>query len=130
MGNSGYDWVAVDQEHGSISNHQLPDIFRALELGGTLPLVRLAQGQPKDCKQALDAGAGGIIIPDSSQEKPLEATVVSVGKGRVDQKGNLSPLTVKKGDKVLFSKFGGAEVSINDQDLMVLEERDILAIIG
>ena len=73
---------------------------------------------------------GGIIIPDSSQEKPLEATVVSVGKGRVDQKGNLSPLTVKKGDKVLFSKFGGAEVSINDQDLMVLEERDILAIIG
>jgi len=73
---------------------------------------------------------GGIIIPDSSQEKPLEATVVSVGKGRIDQKGNLSPLTVKKGDKVLFSKFGGAEVSINDQDLMVLEERDILAIIG
>ena len=73
---------------------------------------------------------GGIIIPDSSQEKPLEATVVSVGKGRVDQKGNLSPLTVKKGDKVLFSKFGGAEVSINDQDLMVLEERDRLAIIG
>ena len=73
---------------------------------------------------------GGIIIPDRSQEKPLEATVVSVGKGRVDQKGNLSPLTVKKGDKVLFSKFGGAEVSINDQDLMVLEERDILAIIG
>ena len=73
---------------------------------------------------------GGIIIPDSSQEKPLEATVVSVGKGRVDQKGNLSPLTVNMGDKVLLSKFGGAEVSINDQDLMVLEERDILAIIG
>ena len=73
---------------------------------------------------------GGIIIPDSSQEKPLEATVVSVGKGRVDQKGNLSPLTVKKGDKVLFSKFGGAEVNIENQDLMVLEERDILAVIS
>jgi 2-dehydro-3-deoxyglucarate aldolase len=63
MGNAGYDWVAVDMEHGSISTHQLPDIFRALELGGTLPLVRLAQGHVKDCKRALDAGAGGIIIP-------------------------------------------------------------------
>ncbi len=63
MGQAGYDWVAVDLEHGSISPHQLPDIFRALELGGTLPLVRLAQGHPKDCKQALDAGAGGVIVP-------------------------------------------------------------------
>jgi 2-dehydro-3-deoxyglucarate aldolase len=63
MGQAGYDWVAVDMEHGSISAHQLPNLFRALELGGTLPLVRLAQGYPKDCKQALDAGAGGVIVP-------------------------------------------------------------------
>lgn len=63
MGQAGYDWIAVDLEHGAISIHQLPDLFRALELGGTLPLVRLAQGQPKDCKQALDAGAGGVIVP-------------------------------------------------------------------
>ena len=63
MGQDGYDWVAVDMEHGAISIHQLPDLFRALELGGTLPLVRLAQGHQKDCKQALDAGAGGVIIP-------------------------------------------------------------------
>ena len=63
MGQSGYDWVAIDMEHGAISIHQLPDIFRALELGNTLPLVRLAQGHPKDCKQALDAGAGGVIVP-------------------------------------------------------------------
>jgi 2-dehydro-3-deoxyglucarate aldolase len=63
MGHAGYDWVAVDMEHGSISIHQLPDLFRALELGNTLPLVRIAQGDPKDCKQALDAGAGGIIVP-------------------------------------------------------------------
>ncbi len=63
MGQAGYDWVAVDMEHGAISVHQLPDLFRALELGGTLPLVRLAHGQPKDCKQALDAGAGGVIVP-------------------------------------------------------------------
>jgi 2-dehydro-3-deoxyglucarate aldolase len=63
MGQAGYDWVAVDMEHGSVSPHQLPDLFRALELGGTLPLARLAQGAPKDCKQALDAGAGGVIVP-------------------------------------------------------------------
>ena len=63
MGAAGYDWVAVDMEHGSISVHQLPDLFRALELGNTLPLVRLAQGHSKDCKQALDAGAAGAIVP-------------------------------------------------------------------
>ena len=63
MGQSGYDWVAVDMEHGAISVHQLPDLFRALELGNTLPLVRLAQGHPKDCKQALDAGSAGVIVP-------------------------------------------------------------------
>lgn len=63
MGQAGYDWVAVDMEHGAISVHQLPDLFRALELGGTLPLVRLAHGHPKDCKCALDSGAGGVIVP-------------------------------------------------------------------
>ena len=63
MGQAGYDWVAVDMEHGAIGGHQLPDLFRALELGNTLPLARIAQGHPKDCKQALDAGAGGIIVP-------------------------------------------------------------------
>lgn len=63
MGQAGYDWVAVDMEHGAIDTNQLPDLFRALELGGTLPLVRLAQGNTKDCKQALDAGAGGVIVP-------------------------------------------------------------------
>jgi len=63
MGDAGYDWIAIDMEHGSISISQLPDLFRALELGNTLPIVRVAHGQPKDCKQALDAGASGIIVP-------------------------------------------------------------------
>jgi 2-dehydro-3-deoxyglucarate aldolase len=63
LGQAGYDWVAVDLEHGSIGIHQLPDLFRSLELGNTLPLVRLAEGSEKDCKQALDAGAGGLIVP-------------------------------------------------------------------
>jgi len=63
MGAAGYDWIAVDMEHGAVSVHQLPDLYRALELGNTLPIARLAQGSPKDCKQALDAGAGGVIVP-------------------------------------------------------------------
>ena len=71
IGQAGYDWVAVDMEHGAISTHQLPDLFRALELGGTLPLVRLAHGEPKDCKQALDAGAGGVIVPMVESEEQL-----------------------------------------------------------
>jgi 2-dehydro-3-deoxyglucarate aldolase len=72
MGQAGYDWVSVDMEHGAVSLHQLPDLFRALELGDTLPLVRLAQGDPKDCKQALDAGAGGVIIPMLESAVQLE----------------------------------------------------------
>ena len=72
MGQAGYDWVAIDMEHGSISLSQLPDLFRALELGETLPLVRLAQSHPKDCKQALDAGAGGVIIPMVETATQLE----------------------------------------------------------
>jgi 2-dehydro-3-deoxyglucarate aldolase len=63
MGQAGYDWVAVDLEHGAIDLQQLPNLFRALELGGTLPLVRVAQGHPNDCKQALDAGAAGVVVP-------------------------------------------------------------------
>ena len=63
MGQAGYDWVAVDMEHGAVGVHQLPDLFRALELGNTLPLARIAEGHPKDCKQALDSGAGGVIVP-------------------------------------------------------------------
>jgi len=71
MGQSDYDWVAIDMEHGAISVHQLPDLFRALELGNTLPLVRLAHGHFKDCKQALDAGAGGVIVPMIESAKQL-----------------------------------------------------------
>lgn len=73
MGQAGYDWVAVDMEHGAIAVHQLPDLFRALELGDTLPLARLAQGHPKDCKQALDAGAGGVIVPMVESAEQLVA---------------------------------------------------------
>lgn len=63
MGRSGYDWIAVDMEHGSFSIQSLPEIFRALELAGIAPFARVAQAEPKDIKQALDAGAKGLILP-------------------------------------------------------------------
>jgi 2-dehydro-3-deoxyglucarate aldolase len=73
MGAAGYDWVAVDLEHGSISVGDLPDIFRALELGGTLPLARLAEGSSREARAALDAGAGGVIIPMIESAEQLVA---------------------------------------------------------
>lgn len=75
MGHGGYDWVAVDMEHGAVGFHQLPDLFRALELGETLPMARLAQGDSRDCKAALDAGAGGVIIPMIETAEQIELCV-------------------------------------------------------
>jgi 2-dehydro-3-deoxyglucarate aldolase len=73
LGAAGYDWVAVDLEHGSISLSQLPDFFRAIELGGSLPLARLSGNEPNLCKRVLDAGAGGVIIPMIENRYQLEA---------------------------------------------------------
>ena len=72
LGQADYEWVVVDLEHGSISMDRLPDLFRAIELGGTLPLARIAESKAKDCKQALDAGAGGIIAPMIISAEQLE----------------------------------------------------------
>ncbi len=63
MGRAGYDWVAVDMEHGPIDRHQLPNLFRALEYGGALPFVRVAEASRFNIKAALDAGAKGLILP-------------------------------------------------------------------
>jgi len=75
IGDAGYDWVVVDLEHGSIGVEVLPDLFRSLELGNTVPLARLAEGNEVDCKQVLDAGAGGVIIPMVETAEQLEQMV-------------------------------------------------------
>ena len=72
MGAAGFDWVAIDLEHGSVDTSQLPDLFRALELGGTLPLARISSSSMHSCKSALDAGAAGIIVPMIESAKELE----------------------------------------------------------
>lgn len=73
---------------------------------------------------------GGIIIPDSAKEKPQEGEVVAIGTGKIDDKGNKIAFTVKKGDKVLISKYGGTEIKIGDDSMLIMREDDILGIIG
>ena len=74
--------------------------------------------------------AGGIIIPDSAQEKPSEGEVVSVGEGARDDSGNRVALDVKAGDRVLFGKWGGTEVKIDGEDLLIMKESDIMGIVS
>lgn len=73
---------------------------------------------------------GGIIIPDTAQEKPQEGKIVAVGNGRILPDGKVVSLDVKKGDKVLFGKYGGNEIRVDGEDYLILEENEILAVIG
>ncbi len=73
---------------------------------------------------------GGIIIPDTSKEKPQEGEIVAVGPGGRDENGKLTPIDVKTGDKVLFGKWSGTEVKIDDQELLIMKESDIMGVIG
>ena len=73
--------------------------------------------------------AGGIIIPDSAKEKPSEGKITAVGPGKRNKKGERIPLDLKEGDKVLFSKYGGTEVKLDDEDYLIMREDDILGVI-
>jgi len=72
---------------------------------------------------------GGIIIPDTAKEKPQEGKVVAVGNGKIDDDGKRIPLDVKAGDKILFGKYSGSEVKIEDDEYLILREEDVLAIL-
>ena len=72
---------------------------------------------------------GGIIIPDSAKEKPVEGEVIAVGNGKVQEDGKLRPLDIKAGDRILFGKYSGTEVKVDGQELLVMREEDILAVI-
>jgi len=73
--------------------------------------------------------AGGIIIPDTAQEKPSQGEILSVGPGARDEQGRLVPLDVKVGDRVLFGKWSGTEVKIDGQDLLIMKESDIMGVL-
>ena len=72
---------------------------------------------------------GGIIIPDTAKEKPQEAKVIAVGNGKVTDEGKKIPLDVKAGDKILFGKYSGSEVKIDDKEYLIMREDDVLAIL-
>ncbi len=73
--------------------------------------------------------AGGIVIPDSAKEKPIQGEVIAAGTGKILENGKVRPLDVKKGDKVLFGKYSGTEVKIGDEELLVMREEDIMGVV-
>ena len=73
--------------------------------------------------------AGGIVIPDTVKEKPVQGLILAVGKGRILENGEIRPLDVKAGDKVLFGKYSGTEVKIGDEELVVMREEDIMGVV-
>jgi len=72
---------------------------------------------------------GGIIIPDTAKEKPQEGKVIAVGKGKVTEDGKLQPMDVKKGDRILFSKYAGTEVNIEGEEHLIIREDDVLGVL-
>ncbi len=72
---------------------------------------------------------GGIVIPDTAAEKPIQGEVVAVGKGKLLESGDIRPLDVKAGDRVLFGKYSGTEVKLNGQELLVMREEDIMGVV-
>ena len=86
-------------------------------------LVRPEEGE--------ETTVSGIVIPDTAKEKPQEGTVIAVGPGkRSDTSGELIPVDVKEGDRVLYSKYGGTEVKVEGEELLILSARDVLAVVG
>jgi len=84
----------------------------------------LVERKPEEHKSS-----GGIIIPDTAQEKPMQGKIVAVGKGTKDDKGQLHPLEVKVGDTILFAKWGGTEIKLDGKEYLIMKESDILAIV-
>ncbi len=79
--------------------------------------------------EAEEKTAGGIIIPDTAKEKPMEGEIVAAGPGARDETGKLVPLDVKEGDRILFGKWSGTEVKLDGEDLLIMKESDIMGII-
>ena len=80
-------------------------------------------------EDAAETVRGGIIIPDSAKEKPQEGKVVAAGKGRIDENGKHVAMEIKKGDRILMGKYSGTEVKVDGQELIIMREDDVLAII-
>lgn len=95
----------------------------------SIKLKPLADRVVVEAAAAEEKSTGGIILPDTAQEKPQQGTVVAVGPGKASDTGTLIEMTVKKGDKVLYGKYSGSDVTFDGKDYMIMRESDILAIL-
>ena len=91
------------------------------------PLEDRVLVRPNESEETLPSG---IVIPDTAKEKPQEGTVIAVGPGKRGETGELIPMDIKEGDTVVYSKYGGTEITIDGEDLLILTARDVLAIVG
>lgn len=95
----------------------------------SIKITPLADRVLVEAAAAEEKSTGGIILPDTAQEKPQQGTVVAIGPGKVSDAGSLIEMTVKKGDKVLYGKYSGSDVTFDDKDYMIMRESDILAVL-
>jgi chaperonin GroES len=83
----------------------------------------------KRIEEAEQKSAGGIIIPDTAKEKPMEGKVIAVGSGKRNEDGSVHPLDVKKGDRILFGKYAGSEIKLDGEEHLILREDDVLGVV-
>jgi len=98
------------------------EVMMAIQPIGDRILVKVLDAQEKT--------KGGIVLPDAAKEKPQEAEVIAVGSGRLTDEGEVKPLEVKAGDKILFGKYSGTEIAYDGVEYLILKEEDVLAIVG
>src|ERR671914_739833 len=97
---------------------------------GTKTNVRPLEDRILVRPEEAETTVSGIVIPDTAKEKPQEGTVLAVGPGKRSDTGDLIPVDVKEGDRVVYSKYGGTEITVDGEDLLILSARDVLAILG
>jgi chaperonin GroES len=91
------------------------------------PLADRVLVKPMDALE--EKSSGGIIIPDTAKEKPMQGEIMEVGTGRQTEDGKVIPMTVAKGNKILYGKYSGTEIKIDGQDMLIMRESDVLAIV-
>ena len=107
-------------------NHIFPAIYKEAAVANFKPLGERVVVKPSEGEETTK---GGIYLPDTAKEKPQEGKAIAVGNGKITDDGKLQPLDVKKGDRVLFSKYAGTEVSIEGEDHLIIREDDVLGIV-
>jgi len=111
------------------TQHQIPQEGMPVTTATKVAIKPLEDRILVQANEAETTTASGLVIPDTAKEKPQEGTVIAVGPGRFDEKGNRVPIDVKVGDTVIYSKYGGTEVKYSGEEYLVLSARDVLAVI-